>query len=93
MVTLPEFDGPCTLERAISIAALANEGKKDKAGAPFILHPLRVMEAQKTEEACFVAVLHDVVEYAGIALEELSAKAKLSPPADSCYPFPIMNYK
>ena len=32
-----------TLERAIAIAAKAREGQVDKAGAPYILHPLRVM--------------------------------------------------
>ena len=34
-----------TLERAIAIAAMAQEGHLDKAGAPFILHPLRMMLA------------------------------------------------
>ena len=32
-----------TLERAIAIAATAHAGQTDKAGAPYILHPLRVM--------------------------------------------------
>ena len=31
------------LEKAIQIAAKAHEGQKDKAGQPYILHPLRVM--------------------------------------------------
>lgn len=53
---------PGSLERAIAIAASAHAGQKDKAGAPYILHPLRVMLAQKTEAARIAAVLHDVVE-------------------------------
>jgi len=53
---------PCSLERAIAIAASAHAGQTDKAGAPYILHPLRVMLAQKTEAARIAAVLHDVVE-------------------------------
>ena len=51
-----------TLERAIVIAAKAHEGKVDKAGAPYILHPLRVMLKMETSEERIVAVLHDVVE-------------------------------
>lgn len=51
-----------TLERAISIAACAHAGTTDKAGAPYILHPLRVMLKVETIEARIVAVLHDVVE-------------------------------
>jgi len=34
-----------SLEKAISIAAQAHEGQSDKASAPYILHPLRVMQA------------------------------------------------
>lgn len=51
-----------TLERAIEIAASGHAGEKDKAGAPYILHPLRVMLAVSTTEERIVAVLHDVVE-------------------------------
>ncbi|MGH7524652.1 MAG: GTP pyrophosphokinase [Gemmatimonadales bacterium] len=51
-----------TLERAIAIAAAAHEGQQDKAGAPYILHPLRVMLRCTTVDARIVAVLHDVVE-------------------------------
>ena len=32
-----------TLERAIEIAARVHAGQRDKAGEPYILHPLRVM--------------------------------------------------
>jgi (p)ppGpp synthase/HD superfamily hydrolase len=51
-----------TLERAIGIAAQAHAGQVDKAGAPYILHPLRVMLTLGTLEERIVAVLHDVVE-------------------------------
>jgi len=51
-----------TVERAIAIAAEAHAGQVDKAGAPYILHPLRVMLAQTSAEARMAAVLHDVVE-------------------------------
>lgn len=51
-----------TLERAIAIACDAHKGQKDKYGAPYILHVLRVMTAGRTEEEKIVGVLHDVVE-------------------------------
>lgn len=51
-----------TLERAIAIAAEAHAGQVDRAGDPYILHPLRVMMAVRTVEERIVAVLHDVVE-------------------------------
>lgn len=51
-----------TLTRAIQIATEAHDGQVDKGGAPYILHPLRVMLAMKTDEERIVAVLHDVLE-------------------------------
>ena len=50
------------LDRAIEIAVQAHSGQLDKGGAPYILHPLRVMLRMATEEERIVAVLHDVVE-------------------------------
>lgn len=50
------------LDHAIQIAAQAHAGATDKAGAPYILHPLRVMLAQTSDTARIVGVLHDVVE-------------------------------
>lgn len=51
-----------TLERAIAIAAQAHAGQSDKAGAPYVLHPLRVMLGVSTRAERITAVLHDVVE-------------------------------
>jgi (p)ppGpp synthase/HD superfamily hydrolase len=50
------------LERAIEIAVSAHKGQVDKAGAPYIMHPLRVMMSLSTEAERIVGVLHDVVE-------------------------------
>lgn len=50
------------LERAIAIAVEAHAGQVDKAGAAYILHPLRLMLAMETDEERIAAVLHDVVE-------------------------------
>ncbi len=51
-----------TLERAIAIAVEAHAGQIDKAGAPYILHPLRVMLAVSSTDERITAVLHDVCE-------------------------------
>ena len=48
-----------TLERAIALAAKAHEGQVDKAGAPYVLHPLRMMLRVATTEERITAVLHD----------------------------------
>ena len=50
------------LDTAIRIAAEAHAGQVDKAGAPYVLHPLRVMLSVEGEEARTTAVLHDVME-------------------------------
>ena len=60
-----------TLEEAIVIAAQAHAGAKDKAGAPYILHPLRVMLKTESPTERIVAVLHDVVEDSYWTIEAL----------------------
>lgn len=50
------------LDKAIAIAAQAHVGQKDRMGAPYILHPLRMMLRLQSEAEMIVAVLHDVVE-------------------------------
>lgn len=59
------------VEKAISIALKAHAGQIDKAGAPYIMHPLRLMMQMKTENEMLVAVLHDVVEDSDTTLEDL----------------------
>jgi GTP pyrophosphokinase len=61
------------LERAIDIALDAYAGQTDKAGATYIRHPLRVMEAMDTETERIVAVLHDVVEDSDYTLADIEA--------------------
>ena len=50
------------LEDAIIQACHAHRGQVDKGGAPYILHPLRVMLRMHTEDERVVAVLHDSIE-------------------------------
>jgi (p)ppGpp synthase/HD superfamily hydrolase len=51
-----------TLERAIELAARHHAGQRDKAGLPYILHPIRLMMACGSVDAKIVAVLHDTLE-------------------------------
>lgn len=60
-----------SVEQAIAIAVKAHAGQTDKAGQPYILHPLRVMLRVQTPEERIAAVLHDVVEDCGVTLGEL----------------------
>jgi (p)ppGpp synthase/HD superfamily hydrolase len=60
-----------TLEDAITIASEAHRGQRDKAGAPYLLHPLRLMLRMESEAAMMAAVLHDVVEDSDWTLERL----------------------
>jgi len=60
-----------TLERAIAIAAQVHADQKDKAGEPYILHPLRVMLRMTTDELRIIAVLHDVLEDGSMSADDL----------------------
>jgi (p)ppGpp synthase/HD superfamily hydrolase len=59
------------LDEAILLAVKAHFGQKDKAGAPYITHPLRLMFRQNSEPARIAAVLHDVVEDTPVTIAEL----------------------
>jgi len=60
-----------TLEKAIALAAKSHVGMTDKAGAPYILHPLRVMMKMNTIDEMIVAILHDVVEDTEVTFDDL----------------------
>ena len=68
---MKEILGQGTLERAIEIAARTHAGQVDKGGAPYILHPLRVMLRVAPGAQQIVAVLHDVVEDSDVTFEDL----------------------
>jgi (p)ppGpp synthase/HD superfamily hydrolase len=63
-----------TLEKAIHIAVQAHAGQTDKAGSPYILHPLRLMLEMRSETEMIAAVLHDVVEDSEWTLDTLRAE-------------------
>lgn len=58
---------------AISFAAEKHIGQVDKGGAPYILHPLRVMSKLNTndQELMAIAVLHDLIEDCGVSPVQL----------------------
>ncbi len=62
-----------TLAQAIALAAQAHVEQVDKAGQPYVLHPLRMMARLDGEAAQIVAVLHDVVEDTSLTLDDLRA--------------------
>ena len=63
-----------TQERALQIAVQAHAGQKDKNGAAYIFHPIRVMMRCRDEDAKIVALLHDVVEDTSVTFEDLIAE-------------------
>jgi hypothetical protein len=62
-----------TLERALALAVERHAGQRDKAGEPYILHPLRIMLRMPDEACRLAAILHDVVEDTATTLAELEA--------------------
>jgi len=59
------------LNDAILSAIFAHGDQKDKAGKPYIFHPLRVMLSMQTEEEQIVAILHDVLEDTSITEDHI----------------------
>ena len=73
------------LSDAISIAVEAHKNQKDKAGMPYILHPMTVMNNVDTEDEKVVAVLHDVVEDTDITLDMLISKGLSKEQAEALF--------
>ena len=59
------------LDKAIKVAQKAHYLQVDKAGKPYIGHPLRVMNNLDTLEEKIVGVLHDAVEDSDLTLDAL----------------------
>ncbi|MBA1380254.1 GTP pyrophosphokinase [Pseudomonas brassicacearum] len=59
------------LDAAIALASRVHAGQVDKAGKPYILHPLRLMMKFDGLEEQLVSLLHDVVEDGDVTLDEL----------------------
>lgn len=59
-------------KKAMCLAYHAHHGQVDKAGAPYIFHPIHLAEQMTDEISCCAALLHDVVEDTSYTLEDLS---------------------
>lgn len=57
--------------KAMHLAYNAHEGQLDKAGLPYIFHPLHLAEQMPDEISTCVALLHDIVEDTDVSLEDL----------------------
>lgn len=61
---------PMTI-RAMQLAYEAHSRQVDRAGVPYIFHPIHLAEQMDDEVSVTVALLHDVAESTNISLEEL----------------------
>ncbi len=59
------------IEKALAIALDAHKGQVDKAGKPYILHPLRLLLSLEDEVEMIAALLHDVIEDSDVTEEDL----------------------
>ena len=57
--------------KAMTIAYNAHNGQLDRAGVPYIYHPIHLAEQMDSELECIIALLHDVVEDTEITFKEL----------------------
>lgn len=62
------------VEAAKALAARMHAGQTDKAGLPYITHPMRVAERLESPEEKVVAWLHDTVEDTGLTVDDISAR-------------------
>ena len=65
--------GVMTLDEAIALARRFHDGQVDKAGRPYIEHPLRVMDRVTGDLEKLAAVLHDVLEDTELSSVDLIA--------------------
>jgi (p)ppGpp synthase/HD superfamily hydrolase len=60
-----------SLDQAVALATELHADTTDKAGRPYIEHPLRVMGMMGTDVERMIAVLHDVLEDTPVTADEL----------------------
>ena len=58
-------------KKAMIIAYNAHMNQFDRAGVPYIYHPIHLAEQMDTEIECIVALLHDVVEDTDVTFKQL----------------------
>ena len=62
------------LNTALSLAMEYHKNQVDKAGLPYILHPLHIMDKVKSIDAKIVAILHDTLEDTDLTADLLLKK-------------------
>lgn len=62
------------IDTALKIALRAHTGAVDKAGQPYILHPIRLMLKMTDDVEKATALLHDVIEDSDITANDLLAE-------------------
>jgi (p)ppGpp synthase/HD superfamily hydrolase len=65
------------LEKAISLALEIHAGQTDRAGHPYILHPLTLMMQMESDDERITAVLHDTIEDSDLTIDQLQQKLNL----------------
>ncbi|WP_238547952.1 phosphohydrolase [Meridianimarinicoccus roseus] len=61
------------IDAAFAFAVKAHTGQRDKSGAAYLLHPVRVMGRVQGAAAQAVALMHDVLEDSDATAEDLRA--------------------
>lgn len=59
-------------EKALAIATKAHAGQTDRAGKPYIQHPMHLAAQMEDEDSTILALLHDVVEDSAYTFENLT---------------------
>lgn len=59
--------------KAMRLCYEAHHGQTDKAGVPYVFHPLHLAEQMTDETTTVTALLHDVAEDTEYTLEQLAA--------------------
>lgn len=57
--------------KALKLCYQAHHGQVDKAGIPYVFHPIHLAEQMTDEETIVAALLHDVMEDTAVTLDQL----------------------
>lgn len=59
--------------KAMKLCYQAHHGQTDKAGVPYVFHPIHLAEQMQDEDTTVAALLHDVVEDTAYTMEEVKS--------------------
>ncbi len=69
------------IRKAMNLCYRAHRDQLDKAGVPYVFHPIHLAEQMSDEDTIITALLHDVMEDTGLCLEDLRQEG---------YPEPVL---